>query len=80
MNISELTERELAVAALCGRRLIVKRIAAELSPPISERRVLAIIAAVAIKIGVPDGQDDRLCVGDWWRETFPITTRANEAA
>jgi hypothetical protein len=61
-----LTPRELAVSACIGRRLTTKRIAAELD--ISESRVYALLAAVALKVGVPEGEDDRQCVGDWWRQ------------
>ena len=61
----KLTPREIAVASYVGRRIITKRIATELG--ISESRVYALLASVALKIGVPDGEDDRQFVGDWWR-------------
>lgn len=66
----DLTTRELAAAAGCGRRWHVKKIAAEMG--VSDKRVYALITAIAVKIGVPEGCDDRLCVGDWWLANVPI--------
>lgn len=61
----ELTEREIAVASLLGRRWTVKAIAAELG--VGTRRVHRLVTQVAVKIGVPDGVDDHIAIGDWWR-------------
>ena len=58
--------REIAVAALIGKRWIPKRIAYEMG--ITPGRVYALMTAVAQKIGVPDGEDDQQVIGDWWRE------------
>lgn len=75
---SPLTARELAVAKGCGHRWTVKKIATELG--ISERRVRVLITAVAVKIHVPDGCDDRLCVGDWWLALAPVSLTAKKIA
>lgn len=65
-DLSNLTPREIAVAALLGQHYTVKRIAAELR--ISDRRVQILITAVAYKVGVEPGCDDKLTIAAWWRE------------
>lgn len=59
------------MAALIGKRWIPKRIACELK--ISTTRVYALMTAIAIKIQVPEGEDDQQCIGDWWRQQAPIS-------
>lgn len=63
-DLSDLTPRELAVASLLGRRYTVKRIAVALG--ITDRRVQVLITAVAFKIGVEPGCDDKLSIAAWW--------------
>jgi DNA-binding CsgD family transcriptional regulator len=60
-----LTAREIAVASMLGRRYTVKRIAKLLD--VTPRRVYALVTVIAVKIGVPDGADDQVTIGDWWR-------------
>lgn len=73
-DLSDFTERELAVAALVGKQWTVKRIAAEFQ--ISGSRVYALITAVAKKIDVPEGENDFACVAAWWRTIAPISLEA----
>lgn len=76
--LSDLTPRELAVATMLGRRWTVKRIACELG--VTPRRVYALVTAIAVKIQVEEGCDDQLCVGDWWRRTFPVLAKMYDEA
>lgn len=60
-----LTPRERTVCELVAQRWTTKRIARALG--ISTRTVQIHVSAVAFKIHVPAGEDDRQAVADWWR-------------
>ena len=64
-DLSDLTPRQLAVASMVARCWTAKHIAYTLD--ITPRRVYALIASVASKIGCEHGMDDREVVRDWWR-------------
>jgi DNA-binding NarL/FixJ family response regulator len=72
ITLDDLTPREIAVASMARRGWTTKQIAARLDPPITSRRVLCIVSAIALKIGAdPDG-DDFVQVALWFREQCPV--------
>lgn len=64
-DLSDLTPRQIAVAALVARCYPTKTIAAELH--ISERRVRVHISSIAYRIGANPSLDERLQVAEWWK-------------
>lgn len=62
----QLTPAEWRVAELVAAKWTTKRIAAELG--VKERRVRALLTAVAFKTNVQPGEHDRVHVAVWWRE------------
>lgn len=67
--LSDLTPRQLAVAALVAKSHTTKQIAVYLK--VSERRVRVIVSSIAFRIGADATKDERLQVAEWWRARVP---------
>jgi DNA-binding NarL/FixJ family response regulator len=63
---SDLTDRQREVAALVAQGRTSKRIAFHLG--ISVTRVNIHIAAIAFRVGCPEGDDERVWIALWWRK------------
>ncbi len=64
MTPSDLTPRQLDVAALVANSLTTKQIARELG--ISPQRVRVLVSSIAYRIGADPERDERIQVAQWW--------------
>lgn len=74
ITIDDLTPREISVASLIAKHYPTKLVAAFLIPPVSPRRVLSIVSAIAYKIHADPSLDEAGQIAQWYREQVPIAS------